>query len=101
MNFFLQWIYLLNFGLYYPFKVFSKSLDVLGDWILSKVLKCFSSYNSRRDRINGYRKAKTIFNQDYDDWRWFTLIDFLVVFNTSVVSLGVTGRINEKNNLRK
>lgn len=79
MNKLLRYIYKYDFGLYYPFYVFSKLLRILCEKAFGVILDRSSSCKTKESREKGWRMATSIFNQDFDDIRWFYLIDFYVV----------------------
>lgn len=87
-------IYLLNFGLYYPMSVFSKVLRLFADFLLLNLLKFFPTNEQRIERLNSWEYAKSIFNEEVDNWRWYICVDVLVVMTVCLDTLLIFGSGN-------
>ena len=84
-------IYLLNFGLYYPMSVFSKVLRLFADFLLLNLLKFFPTNEQRIERLNSWEYAKSIFNEEVDNWRWYICVDVLILMTICIDTLLISG----------
>ena len=88
MDFFLHYIYKLNYGLCYPFFSLNKALDIFFDSLMYLTLKLGFSADGKKKRIDAWKNYRG-FSNVMDVYRTFILIDSIVVLFCGIESLYV------------